>query len=583
MKKAICSMLAFLLAASMLAGCGGAKSAALKYDDQIKEDNGFNENLFYRNDLETAIADPAVIYIDDESSTEYGYYYMFGTSDANSFSAWRSKTLEHWEDVSATKGFPAFYAPDDCFAMSTFWAPEVIYDDGLDKYFLFFSGQSRYTEEWGVMLGVAEADEPYGPYVMTTRDGHDATTPLFDRDKVMEVIGETGQGEVTELFTCIDPHPYIAPDGQKYLYFVRDRAGGEQKTHIWGVKMNTWTDPDYSSLTRLTRTGYYTVDDTSDENIASYEGTGNAINEGPYIYESRQADGSYRYYLTLSINGWEDKTYSVIQAVGDSPLGPFTKLKEEDGGILISTDGQSWDHISGPGHHSFIRVGEELFILYHEHRDRMNGKSQRAAAIDRVSLTHNSKGEEVLYANGPTWSLQPRPEAHAEYKNIAGEAEVSSSGGENAEALTDKMLSLYSYIDYVKEYTADKTTTITLTFADYREVTGLMIYNSKFYDRAFIDVKRIEFDCRSADGKFDGTAYIDNLAFNWDFYRNEYADAMRPGGSAVAIFTPMQVKEIRITIELPETRPEDLQLIDENGYIVKQSLVAVSEIVVLGK
>lgn len=91
------------------------------------------------------------------------------------------------------------------------------------------------------------------------------------------------------------------------------------------------------------------------------------------------------------------------------------------------------------------------------------------------------------------------------------------------------MLSLYSYIDYVKEYTADKTTTITLTFADYREVTGLMIYNSKFYDRAFIDVKRIEFDCRSADGKFDGTAYIDNLAFNWDFYRNEYADAMRPG------------------------------------------------------
>lgn len=130
MKKAICSMLAFLLAASMLAGCGGAKSAALKYDDQIKEDNGFNENLFYRNDLETAIADPAVIYIDDESSTEYGYYYMFGTSDTGSFSAWRSKNLEHWEDVSATKGFPAFYAPDDCFALSIFWAPEVIYDDG---------------------------------------------------------------------------------------------------------------------------------------------------------------------------------------------------------------------------------------------------------------------------------------------------------------------------------------------------------------------------------------------------------------------------------------------------------------------
>ncbi len=582
MKKIICLMSAFLLMFGIFAGCGGETGVPLSYDDQINEDGSFNENLFYRNDLETAVADPAVIYIDDENSTEYGYYYMFGTSDASSFRAWRSKTLEHWEDMSEVVGYPAFYAPDNCFAQSTFWAPEVIYDADLDKYFMFFSGQNRNTTEWGVMLGVAEADEPYGPYVMTTRDGHDATTPLFDADKMYKAIEESGMGDPTEIFTCIDPHPYVAPDGQKYLYFVRDRAGSEQKTHIWGMKMNTWTDPDYSSVTRLTRTGYYTVDDQSEENIATYEGTNNYINEGPYIYESLQSDGSYRYYLTLSINGYTDKTYSVIQAVGNSPLGPFTKLKEEDGGILIGTDGQSWDHISGPGHHSFIRIGDELYVLYHEHIDRLNGNSQRYAAIDRVEITHNAKGEEVLYVNGPTWSLQPRVEEYAEYKNIAGDADVSAPG-ENVDALTDKLLSLYSYIDYVKEYTADRTTTITLTFDDYREVTGIMIYNSKYFDRAFVDIARIEVDCRTEDGAYEGMAYIDDLAFDWDFYRNEYADAMRPGGSAVAIFDPLLVKEIRITVELPETRPDNIQLTDEEGWPIKQTQVAVSEIVVLGK
>ena len=52
---------------------------------------------------------------------------------------------------------------------------------------------------------------------------------------------------------------------------------------------------------------------------------------------------------------------------------------------------------------------------------------------------------------------------------------------------------------------------------------------------------------------------------------------------AVAIFDPLLVKEIRITVELPETRPDNIQLTDEEGWPIKQTQVAVSEIVVLGK
>ena len=60
-------------------------------------------------------------------------------------------------------------------------------------------------------------------------------------------------------------------------------------------------------------------------------------------------------------------------------------------------------------------------------------------------------------------------------------------------------------------------------------------------------------------------------------------NAMRPGGSAVAVFRPLLCKQIRITVEVPEERPEDLAIMDEDGYILKQSAVAISEIVVLGK
>ncbi len=597
MKKIIVFMCALLLALSA-AGCGSEwRGYPLTYDDQLPADGEFNESLFYRNDLDTACADPQVMYISDPDSTEYGYYYLYATSDATmsvtGFTAWRSKDLTSWENVSQTMGFPAFYPTDDHYGFSNMWAPECIYDPDTDKYYFYYSCSNRFITDtdWTVMIGCAVADEPYGPFLALEDETHNASTPFFDNDRLMEAVANAG-GEVTTYFTCIDPHPYVAPDGTKYLYFVRDRNESVQQTHIWGMRMNSWTEPDYSTLTRLTKTNYVTVD--GDERMPTdMESTNNGINEGPFIYETLQEDGSYRYYLTLSVNGYRDKSYTVLQAVGDSPLGPFTKLMKEDGGILIGTDGQSWDHISGPGHHSFVRVGDELFIVYHEHINRVMGDSQRAVAIDRVEVTTNSKGEEVLYANGPTWSLQPRPEAFSEYGNIADEATVSADGSlTNAEALTDGLLSLYSYIDYVKEAEVRGETTIKITFPDYREITGLMIYNSKNFNNSFYLINRIEFDFRDETAGITDTAYIENLGFDWEFYKSSGGQFMRPGGSSVAIFNPMMVKEIRITINTETSRyyidengqESDLLCIrDDEGYITSPEWIGLSEIAVLGK
>lgn len=584
--KRIVSMCVVMLMA--LTGCSNnIGKSELPYDNQIHtEDNrAYVKELFYRNDLGTEAPDPCVIRITDKESSEYGYYYLYGTTDPTmGFRAYRNKDLTgDWEDVTTVTNEIAFCATEEHFAYEagSFWAPEVIYDEDADKYYMFYSGA---LEKGHRMIAVAEAEEPYGPFSPVTTDGLDASKPLFDNDVMMAKMKEMG-AQKSGVFNCIDPHPYVAPDGTKYLYFVHEVSLGNAGSGVWGVQMTTWTKPDLSTLKELTIPGYYTVDESwSDEEGSTeplYE-AGNTINEGPYMYELQNEDGTYKYLLCFSINGYTNKSYSVIQAESDHPLGPYRKLTEEEGGILLSTDWEKFDHMSGTGHHSFVEVEDELFIVYHEHVAReTGGTGPRDIAVDRVKVVKNGKGDSVLYCNGPTWSLQPRIDTYSGYKNLALEATVKASTGENVEALTDDLLSIYTNNTFVKEFEAEKTTTITMSFDDYKEISAIMIYNSKTFVNSFVDIKRIEFDYQDADG--EGTAYIENLAFDWDFYKMESINEMRPGGSSVAVFNPLKCKEIRITIELPETRPEGIEIMDEYGYYLEQTKIGVSEIVVLGK
>jgi len=589
-----------------LSGCA---APALPYDNQIHpdHDNAYIGELFYRNDLGTLAPDPCVIQITDEESTEYGYYYLYATTDPTTgFRAYRNKDLTgEWEDVTPEKNYLAFECKSGHFAYGNgdLWAPEVIYDEVEDLYYLFYSGAlevfnrgTAYSSSHR-MIAVAVAEEPYGPFEPVQADGLDAATPLFDNEDMLARLkkmgistgtlsGRTDNGEQGEMeaFNCIDAHPYVAPDGAKYLYFVHEGSAYHLKSDIFVVEMESWTKPIPETLTRVAKCGSYTVDDSyTDANgstCPNYEEDNN-VNEGPYMYQKQQADGSWKYYLTLSINGYMDKSYSVIQSVGDSPMGPFRKLTEEEGGLLVSTDWQRFDHVSGTGHHSFIEVDDELYIAYHEHVAReTGGLGERDVAIDRVMWTKNNEGDEVLYCNGPTWSLQPRIAKYSGYSNLARDAKVTASSGEKVEALTDGLLSMYTNNTFVKEFETKKKTTITLTFDDYREVSAVMIYNSKTFEKTFISVPKIEFDYE-LDGK-KGTAQITDLAFNWDFYKMATSLEMRPGGSAVAVINPLKVKEIRITLDLQE-RPDELAIMDDEGWIIKQETIGVSEIVVLGK
>lgn len=602
LKKLLICIAAAALTAVLLAGCAGEPAlSVLTYYDQLPQTEEeqaaadaaaeagtyggqeYNKELFYRNDLDLLGADPFVLYIDDEDSTEYGYYYLYATCDydlaVQGLGAWRSKDLENWERVGGMIFDPYI---TDTWANVYLFAPEVIYDEEEDLYFLFSSAFGDPWYEKGTAEGlniiqdrlwtgfIATSENPYGPFVQYAPPGGSiADSTFLDPIEAAKAVKERGDDYCyldDDFFDIIDFHPFVASDGTKYLYMVTNNA---DQASIYGCELlnNDWRTPDLSTLVELVAPRYYTIADRNSRSSDTviYE-EGSSINEGPFVLEHEG-----KYYLTFSVYGCTDKRYSVAQAVADDPLGPYTKLDYEDGGIILSADGGTWDFVSGTGHHCFVQAGDELIIFYHQHLDRLNGNSQRAFSFDRAVWAENADGLPVLYCNGPTWSIQPQLHINTEYRNIAPDATVTAEnaaeGGtaENVGALTDGLLSLYSFIDYVPEFSASAgQTVITLAFGDWRTVRAVMVYNSKNFDTAFGSVARIEFDFLRPDNGETATAYIDSLGFDWNFYFDRNNQTMRPGGSATAEFDELQVKEIRITL-------------------ASQAAVNVSEIVVLGK
>mgnify|MGYP005775771033 CR=1 FL=1 len=80
MKKRLVAIgLAIMTAITLpIAGCGEGKDyIKMSYYDETSYEEGadystINENLFYRNERKVDVADPCVVYVDDENDTDYG-------------------------------------------------------------------------------------------------------------------------------------------------------------------------------------------------------------------------------------------------------------------------------------------------------------------------------------------------------------------------------------------------------------------------------------------------------------------------------------------------------------------------------
>ncbi len=540
------------------------------YSDQIAEsaDGSYDGGLFSVNTADRVIADPAVIAVNDENSEYNGQYLLFGTTSAGGFTSYKSTDLVNWTFCSQ-----AFTVNPQSWGTTYIWAPEVIYDKDKRLYYLFYSAQNRNlvnktAQGWAVMLNVAVSEKPEGPYVeyneyaarkdaesrgktLSQKDLIAAlSSPCIDQRKFLDVLSDDLKSDV---FTSIDPSPFVDPvSGKKYLYFTRDRAnytsesGDSRHTWIYAVEMEDWATPKYETLTRLT---------TGDN--GGYETPDNTINEGAQMtYNPRNK----KYYLQYSVNSYETAAYCVGQAVGDSPLGPFRQLKREEGGLFIYSGDSS--SVSGAGHHFVLTVGETMYVLYHRHKDVMSGGAIRVVAVDEAVWVRNADGLEVLHLNGPTSTLRFHP--GSEYRNIAGEAKVTATGGENAGALTDGAIPAHDYETWINEYEmSGEEAVITIAFDRCRTVAGLMIYNSVNYDTAFENISEIVLE-----GVRDGRrfrAVINDLAFNPAYLENSGVVSV---SAAIADFADIQVDTITITLK---------------KKYADQDKLAIGEIYVIGK
>ncbi|MDQ3441726.1 MAG: glycoside hydrolase family 43 protein [Planctomycetota bacterium] len=305
----------------------------------------------YQNPLDVRVADP---FIFREGDT----YYLYGTEAGDGLLVWTSRDLVNW----ANRGH-AFQRTDDTWSRRHFWAPELF--KHRDKYYLHFTamgGNERVDRKRRLVL--AEGDSPLGPF-------REIKAPWFDG---------------TEDRPIIDGHVFRDGDGQLYLYTVHlDDPPKHKCFEIHVQKLDAQLNPSAETTMCV---------------APALDWEGELVNEGPFVLRRGET-----YFLTWSANPYWDRNYSVGIASAKSPLGPWKKSR---GGPILKPS----EHVSGPGHHSFIESpdGKELFIAYHVHRDPKNGKGGRVLAIDRVRWI-DENGRPTLKVHGPTHTPQPMPSA----------------------------------------------------------------------------------------------------------------------------------------------------------------------------
>lgn len=315
------------------------------------QETELDESASYTNPLLNMCADPDVLY-------HNGTYFLYPTNagddnDDQGFKVYTSTDLVHW----AEKGFA--FRKGDGWGSNNFWAPDIIERDGI--FYMYYVANEQ--------ICVATSDSPLGPFKQ------DVFKPMHN--------------DVKE----IDAHVfYDEPSGKYYIYFVRFDNGNV----MYGAELND----DMKTIKEDTVTRLFAADQGWDQDMGN-------INEGPFMLTK---DG--KYYLTYSGSHFQSINYGAAYAVADSPLGTYTKYKNNP--IMKSN---SLAH--GTGHHCITESpdGTELFMVYHRHHDLQNTEP-RQLCIDRMQFTEDADGETVLEVKGPTVTPQALPSGAVDVNNF---------------------------------------------------------------------------------------------------------------------------------------------------------------------
>lgn len=417
----------------------------------------------------------------------------------------------------------------------------------------------------GHLITEATPPENFGRYV-----------PSIRNDSTYDCV-VNGNKHSTSVWPCIDFNPVLMENGEFYVFFSQHTSDKlPQGNHVWGMKMKDMITPDFSTLTKIAAPGYVTV--TKPDNSPEKAGDINnfklgerttwnegVVNEGVFVIQHGE-----KYYMTYSPLGYGEPAYSVTQAVADSPLGPYTKLGPKYNPVMGINETN--DYMAGTGHHSFVKAGNELFCIYHTFYNAVDNRPGnswlgRAIAADRVQFMYNEElGYEILYGNGPTYSLQPLPEVAIGKKNVAKLAKITVDNGnsDTAKYLNDGLFTTHEFTnqwEYVSNNKNGEGTTITLTWDKPVKISAFVIYNAREYFTAFSGVDLVQFKLAEKPSWYNLEAYsdycyIENLQCNpANVEINDFF--MRQGGGALASFNEITVTEMKIFIKSKYTYTDD--------------------------
>lgn len=393
------------------------------------------------------------------------------------------------------------------------------------------------------------------------------------------------------VFPAIDVNPVISSDGTMMLYFSQHISTFFKSNSVWCVKMKDWISPDWDTMTHVSTPGRVTI-----EQDGSFEGVlgpktswlEGSINEGTEVIEHNG-----KWYFTYSPFGYGSREYAPYVAVSDEPTGPFIKLGTKYSPIIgIGTEYN--DYMAGTGHHCFIKAGDELWILYHCFYNPVNNNDKegnflgRCIGADRAYWKYTPElGYDMLYGNGPTYNLQPKPETYTGYTNVAKYATIEGTGdyGEIS-SLTDGMFTSQPF-SRQWEYGSDiGQLKIKLTWETPVEITAFHIYNSGEYSYAFKNVSSVMFKLANKPAWYQGEdtqyCYIKDLPTYAADY-NADQQIVRKGAAAMAQFDKITVTEMTICITATLDNDNKYTYFNEETFSNEFMGIRIAELYIMGK
>lgn len=362
-RKGISMILCGALLLGTLAGCGDVQSETPV--DKVKK-GGFS--------VDASVHDPSIIVGED------GEYYIFGSH----MDAAKSEDLRQWKSFASGVNeenplFSDLFGGDlDAFSFVgkndeggySVWAPDVIYNEAMGKYVMYFCTTSTYKKS---SLGFAVSDNIEGPYSyvdMFLHSGFDRKTVkdinFYDYVPETEIRNYLGSDGYDNLNwpNCIDPTVFYDRDGKMWMTYG-SWSGGMFLLEIdeeTGYPIHPEADPEKE------------VDAYYGKKLI---GGGHNSIEGPYILYDEVSDYYYLFvsYGSLQANGG----YQIRLFRSENVDGPYVGADGENLGMVVdhSTYGVkmmgnytfpslTYTYMA-PGHNSaFTDKDGKMYVVYHQ-------------------------------------------------------------------------------------------------------------------------------------------------------------------------------------------------------------------------